>query len=218
VQQLQVAKARLETSLSNEKEAVAAVKAKLAAANAGASQQTMLDLELADYKVSVVVSCSGYGNTHAPVTHASLHFPRFQRTAESLNSRISELEEQLASARMQNEDAEAKVADAASTQAKEDELKKKGEDSRIKMKAMLFQFKKELTERRAEGEKVRRLSAGLVLLRLVDSFTPCLEHDTPLLFYDHMLTSPTSARVCGCLADQPPAAVGQGAARAASAT
>eukprot|EP00038_Savillea_parva_P019742 m.28641 g.28641 ORF g.28641 m.28641 type:complete len:1174 (+) comp4535_c0_seq1:167-3688(+) len=133
LQQMEVAKARLETSLSNEREALAAAKEKLSAANAGASQQAMLDLELADYK----------------------------RTAESLNSRVSELEEQVDNARKAKEDAEAKVKEMKAAHAKEEELKKKGEDSRVKMKAMLLQFKKELNERRADSEKSEKAQREL---------------------------------------------------------
>lgn len=64
------------------------------------------------------------------------------------------------------------MADMASTHAKEEELKKKGEDSRVKMKAMLLQMKKELNERKTETQKVCVLSSTQRPGRLRVTLTP----------------------------------------------
>ena len=141
VKQLEVSKAKMETQLEQEREDHTASKAKLTAATAGASNQNMMDLEIADYK----------------------------RTAETLNTRLKSLEEQLERERKHGTDKEAKITELNTQIEREASLKGKDEETRLKLKTFLLKSKKELGEKRtlvtklekSERELQDQLEAGL---------------------------------------------------------
>lgn len=91
-----------------------------------ASNLSMLDLEIADYK----------------------------RTVESLNKKIADMSEQQEQHQAAMQEREGKIAELTSTRAREEELKGKDEQTRLKLKTLLLKTKKELTEKRAETERL----------------------------------------------------------------
>eukprot|EP00041_Stephanoeca_diplocostata_P037645 m.1432170 g.1432170 ORF g.1432170 m.1432170 type:complete len:1150 (-) comp25077_c0_seq14:2850-6299(-) len=126
VQQLEVAKARLTTQLEQEQESHASTKERLNTASVDASNLSMLDLEIADYK----------------------------RTVESLNKKLTEMAEQHEQHQAVLQEREGKIAELTSTRAREEELKGKDEQTRLKLKTLLLKTKKELTEKRSEAERL----------------------------------------------------------------
>ena len=120
-QQQELAIARLDTQLQRAKEAHANTKKTLSSATAGASQNTMLELELADFK----------------------------RTADSQSARIAELEEELEVAQNKAGEAKVELDDFQEQLSKQEQGKSKEDDHRQKLKALLRKARSELNENRS---------------------------------------------------------------------
>lgn len=128
VQQLELSKVKIETTLTQEREDHSATKGKLAAAVAGASNSNMLDLEIADYK----------------------------RTSETLNTRLKEMNEKLEEHEKLASQKDSTITELKSQITKEAELKKKEDESRLKLKTFLVKSKKELSEKRNQVTALER--------------------------------------------------------------
>jgi chromosome segregation ATPase len=132
-QQLDVSKARLETQLSQEQEDHASTKAALTASSADGTKSTMLDLELADYK----------------------------RTADTLQSKVTDLESQLELERVRVKGGDESTKELETQLAKHTALKSKDEETRQKLKALLLKAKKEITEKRDDLKAGKALEEQL---------------------------------------------------------
>lgn len=133
MQKLEVAKARLENQLEQEREALGVAQTELTVASAGASQNQMLDLELADYK----------------------------RTTETLTSRVGDLESSLKLAQ-ERAAADAKtITELQEAVSRSGDLSAQDHDNRQKLKQLLLKAKKDVTEKRVELEKQQKAYAEL---------------------------------------------------------
>ena len=134
VQDLDIAKARLETQHAVLEQELQTARASLTEATAGASKTAILDLELADYK----------------------------RTAETLNGRLQQFQEQIRTHK------ERAAADEMTIRGLEERLEQdashrsKDDDNRERLKALMLKAKKDLAEKRVLLDEQRKEMAEQV--------------------------------------------------------